>query len=213
MHSSSPKNMSRCNKVVLTLSYAIITIECVLLAHYHTHVIDWLRHHLWVVVLPFTKTIIKHIIALQLTTFFKALSLFLWHCMKLVLIKLFKTIGLRYGLFFSQYRWRIIRQCKLIFLRKGKLFFRQLLQFWRQYSKYQQWIILLAFFPVAITLFLLGLSFNITRRTMVQKTQEAAMVKVATSASQQSKGMIAQIERLDRRIIHKIRSLRSPPSR
>jgi hypothetical protein len=187
-------------------------MECVLLIYFHTHVIGWLQHHLWVVVLPFTKTIIKHVLTLQLATFFKAFSIFLWHCMKLILIKLLKTIGLRYGLFFSQYRWRIIRRCKLIFLRQGKRFFRQLLQFWRQYSTYQQWIILFAFFPVAFTLFLLGLSFNLTRKTMVQKTQEAAMIKVATSAGQNSRGAKAFIERLDLKIVSKIRRLQTPRS-
>ncbi len=62
-----------------------------------------------------------------------------------------------------------------------------------------------AFFPIIILLFLLGMSFNITRKTIVRKTQEAAMVKIATNASQKSLNVMSVIIKADSKIIHRIK--------
>lgn len=200
--------MSMFKQLLLTLAFLIISIELALAIYFYHDIGLWLSHHIWLVLLPFSKVLIKRVLALKVVAFFNVVWFFLWHCIKLMLIKFLKTIGLRYGLFFSQYRWRTVRLFKLIFLRKGKQFFRMTARFWAQHTRIQKCLLLVAFFPIALTLFILGLSFNITRKTMVQKTQEAAMVKVATTASQQSRGAKAWIERLDRKIIAKIKQAR-----
>jgi sensor histidine kinase regulating citrate/malate metabolism len=95
-----------------------------------------------------------------------------------------------------------------MFLRRGKQFFRKTRNFWSQYKSHQKRIVMIAFFPVAVVLFLLGLSFNITRKTMVQKTQESAIFQAATSASKANRGIRAWIKRLDKSTLQKIRDLR-----
>jgi hypothetical protein len=199
--------MPSINTLTLALSCLIIVIEITLAIHFHIVVFGWISHHLWVVVIPFIKVIIKHTLAINFLTFLKTLGVFLWHCGKLVLVKLLKTFSLRYGLFFSQYRWRWIRHMKIMFIRKGKQFFRSLVRFWQHYSGIQQWIVFIAFFPIVVALCLLGLSFTITRKTMVQKTQEAAMIKVATSATQKSSGFTHIIATLDQKTLIKIKEI------
>jgi len=164
-------------------------------------------HNLWVVIVPFAKVLFKRIIALKLVVFLKALGFLVFNLAKLLLLKLFKTLGIRYGVFFSQNRWYWIRLCKVMFLRRGKQFFRAASRFWSVYSKHSKWLIFIAFFPVVVLLFLLGLSFNVTRKTMVQKTQETAVFQMATSASSTSRGIKAWITKLDRKTLDSIRRL------
>ena len=167
----------------------------------------WLSHNVWVVIIPFIKTNFSRLLALKLLVFLKSLGILFSNLFKLFLLKLFKTLGIRYGIFFSQYRWRWIRRAKVVFLRKGKLFFRAVTKFWSGYERWQQWVILIAFFPVGLLLFLLGLSFNLTRKTMVQKTQETAIFKTATTVSQSSRGIRAWIAKLDELTLKKIRAI------
>ena len=94
-----------------------------------------------------------------------------------------------------------------MFIRRGKQFFRGVRQFWAVYAREQKVVILVAFFPVALILFLLGLSFNVTRKTMVQKTQETAIFKVATTAGNRSTGIRAWVTRLDQKTLQKIQLL------
>jgi len=199
--------MSNAHKVVLALSCLVVTFQLALLIYYHQIAFDWLSHNLWVVVVPFIKVIIKKLLALKLVLFFKTLMSLLLNLSKLLLLKLLKTLTVRYGVFFSQKKWRWIRWCKVMFLRRGKQLFRALSRFWSLYSSGQRWFILVAFFPVVIVLFLLGLSFNVTRKTMVQKTQETAVFKTAVSASNSSKGVRAWVARLDEKVLKKIKQL------
>jgi len=192
---------------ILILAIAIIIAELVALAFYYPSIAEWVKHHWWVVVLPFSKAIIKQLIALKLFVFFKAIGILLWHLSKLLLLKLLKTLGLRYGLFFSQRRWYLMRKIKVLFLRRGKQFFRRLTAFWQQYDRWHKWVILIAFFPVCLLLFLLGLSFNVTRKTIVQKTQETALVKMATSATSKNQGIRGLIAKADRITLEKIKQL------
>jgi len=94
-----------------------------------------------------------------------------------------------------------------MFLRRGKQMFRYLNNFWREFSLNQKRFILIAFFPVVIVLFLLGLSFNVTRKTMVQKTQETALFQTVVSAQNSSKGARAWIAGLDKKVLEKIKAL------
>lgn len=199
--------MSPLHYIILALSCTVITAELGLLFVYWDSIINWLSHNLWVVIIPFAKTFVKRLVALKLLAFFKALMILVWHLLKLLLLKFLKTLGVRYGVFFSQNRWYWIRRAKVMFLRRGKQFFRATSRFWRVYSNSHQWIILIAFFPIGLLLFLLGLSFNVTRKTMVQKTQETAIFKAAATASNTSRGIRAWLGRLDRRTLDRIRDL------
>jgi hypothetical protein len=61
---------------------------------------EWVSHNLWVVVIPFFKVIFKRLVALKLLVFVKSLTVLFSHFFKLLLLKLFKTLGIRYGIFF-----------------------------------------------------------------------------------------------------------------
>lgn len=201
------QNFTIKHQIFLGLACAVIFCELVALVILREPVYEWLSHNLWVVIVPFGKVILKHIIALKLVVFLKATTILLINLSKLLALKFLKTLGLRYGVFFSQNRWYWIRRAKVMFLRRGKQFFRAALRFWSIYSARSKWLIAIAFFPLVALLFLLGLSFNITRKTMVQKTQETAVFQMAASASSANRGLRAWVIRLDRKTLDKIRDL------
>ena len=200
--------MSKLHRLLQILSYAIIASEVSVLIYYRVEIGEWFSHNLWVVVIPFLQVLLKRILALSLVALLKASIVLVWNLAKLLLLKIFKTLSLRYGVYFSQSRWRWIRYGKIMFLRRGKQFFRKTAKFWSRYSEQQKWVVMVAFFPVGLVLFLLGLSFNITRKTMVQKTQESAIFQAAASASNANRGIRAWIKRLDKKTLQKIRALR-----
>jgi hypothetical protein len=193
--------------ILLGISATVISVEIVLAIYYWPTVSEWLAHHLWVVLIPFTKVIFKRLLALKLVVFLKGLMILLWHLGKLLILKLMKTLGVRYGLFFSQNRWYWIRFSKVMFLRRGKQFFRSLARFWATYEPVHRGIILIAFFPVVLVLFFMGLSFNVTRKTMVQKAQESALFEAATSASKSNRGILARMRQLDEWALKRIQAL------
>ena len=65
----------------------------------------------------------------------------------------------------------------------------------------------IAFFPIFLVLFLLGLSFNVTRKTMVQKAQESALFEMAATATTQNRGLRGWIARIDKLTLQRIRDL------
>ncbi len=199
--------MNGWHRVVLFLSCTVVFCELSLATYYHQAVFDWVSHNWWVVIIPFAKVIIKKLVALKLVLLLKALGILIFNLSKLLLLKVLKTLTVRYGVFFSQKKWRWARWCKVMFLRRGKQFFRSASRFWAAFNKRQKWFIVLAFFPIVIVLFLLGLSFNVTRKTIVQKTQETAVFKTAVNASTSSRGIKAWVERLDRIVLDKIKSI------
>ena len=201
------RNFTTKHQIILALACAVIICEILTLFAFHEPVYQWISHNLWVVLIPFAKLIIKNVVALKLVVFLKALSVLLLNLSKLLILKFLKTLGIRYGVFFSQNRWHWIRRLKVMFLRRGKQFFRSTLRFWSVYSLRSKWLIVIAFFPLISILFLLGLSFNVTRRTMVQKTQETAIFQMATSASSANRGLKAWVTQLDRKTLDKIRDL------
>ena len=193
------------NKRVLVLAYVVIIAELSALVYYFPIIADWLSHNLWVVIIPFTKALFKRMFAMKLLMLLKGVGVLFWHLSKLLLLKILKTLGIRYGVFFSQYRWYWIRWAKVMFLRRGKQFFKSVARFWSHYAVKEKWVILIAFFPIGLVCFVLGLSFNVTRKTMVEKTQETAIFKVAKSAGANS-GIRAWVSSLDRVILEKIQN-------
>jgi len=199
--------MTKAHKALLIVSRLIIVFEIIAIIYYYETVYAWLSNNLWVVVVPFIKVLFKKIIALKLVIFFKAVGSLLFNLLKLLLLKVIKTLTIRYGVFFSQRKWRWMRWCKVLFLRKGKLLFRYLSRFWSAFEQRQKYLVWIAFFPIVILLFFLGLSFNVTRKTMVKKTQETAVLKTAVSAGNSSKGIRAWISKLDRNVLDQIKKL------
>jgi len=199
--------LARAHQFVLLMSTLVVVTEISALIYYRSEVVNWVSHNLWIVIVPFLKTIIKKLIAMKFVLFFKALGKLLLNLLKLLLLKIFKTLTIRYGVFFSQFQWRWIRWCKVMFLRTGRRLFRSLARFWAIFSRTQKWFILIAFFPIVIVLFLLGLSFNVTRKTMVQKTQETAVFKTAMTAGHSNTGLSAWVDRVDRWVLHRIKRL------
>ena len=151
-------NFTTKHRILLALACTVIFFEIAALIVFHTTALDWLSHNLWVVLIPFTKVILKHILALKLVVFLKAFSVLALNLSKLLALKFLKTLGLRYGVFFSQNRWHWIRRIKVMFLRRGKQFFRSASRFWSIYSASSKCLIVIAFFPLITLLFLLGLS-------------------------------------------------------
>jgi hypothetical protein len=170
-------------------------------------VVNWVSHNLWIVLFPFAKVIFKKLAVSKLIATLKSLLVLGWHLSKLFILKLFKTLFMRYGVYFSQRRWYWIRRIKVMFLRRGKQFFRQLRKFWTGFDRSSKVVIFVAFFPVILLLVFLGLSFNITRRTMVKRTQESAIFTAAASAGRRSKGIHSWIARLDYLTLQKIREI------
>lgn len=195
------------HKVFLALACAVIICELISLIVFRDPILAWLSHNLWVVFIPFTKVIFKTLISLKLVVFLKGVWILMWHLLKLLILKLLKTLSIRYGVFFTQNRWYWVRRAKVMFLRRGKQFFRAMHRFWSVYSGRSKWLIVVAYFPFIALLFLLGLSFNVTRKTMVLKTQETAAFQIATSASTANRGLKAWIIRFDRKTLDKIRNL------
>ena len=195
------------HRFLLALSAIVIALEITLLLYYRTTIFNWLSHNLWVVVIPFAKGILKKAITLKFISLFKILAVLLFHLSKLLLLKILKTLGIRYGVFFSQRKWYWIRKAKVIFLRQGKLFFRSVRNFWKGYSGRQKLLVLIAFFPLGLLFFFLGLSFDITRKTMVRKTQETAIFKAAATAGKSSLGIREWLQKIDALTIQKIQDL------
>ena len=118
--------MSNTHRVLLLLSCLVIAMEVGLGVYYYQTVFDWVSHNLWIVVIPFVKVIIKKLITLKFVLFFKTVGVLLFNFSKLLLLKVFKTLTMRYGVFFTQRKWRWARWCKVMFLRRGKQLFRSL---------------------------------------------------------------------------------------
>lgn len=199
--------MTKWHQLVLVLAWVVILTELTSMIMFFGEMVDWASHNLWVMIIPFAKLIVKRLLALKLMVALKALSVLGWHLSKLVFLKLLKTLSVRYGIFFTQRRWYWARKAKVMFLRRGKQFFRAARRFWLVFTPPERWVILIAFFPAVLLLFLLGLSFNITRKTMVQKTQETAIFQTMTAASSTSSGVRAKIAKMDRWTLDKIKSL------
>jgi len=199
--------MSQRHKIILWVSIGVLAFYLCLVVYFHETILNWVSHNLWVVAVPFAKQIFQALFGFKILLFLKSLTVLGWHLLKLLLLKFLKTLGLRYGVFFTQYRWYWIRRSKVMFIRRGKQFFRGLRKFWAIYKREQKVIILVAFFPVVLTFFILGLSFNITRKTMVEKTQETAIFKVATTAGNKNTGIRSWVTRLDQKTLRKIQVL------
>lgn len=202
--------MFNLHKTTLCIAVLIILAELGgLLLHWETAFTGF-QQYWWLVILPFGKTLLKRLLAMKLWVLFKGVLILCWHVGKLLLLKLLKSLGLRYGMFFSQRRWYAMRKVKVLFLRRGKQLSQRIKKFWQHYQAWQKTLIVIAFFPIFIVLFILGLSFQATRKTVVQKTQETALVKMAATASQKNqglRGLRGVLARLDQRVLNKIKQL------
>ncbi|MFT5572015.1 MAG: hypothetical protein ACI9FR_000936 [Cryomorphaceae bacterium] len=169
--------MNTRHRALLALACVILLTELAAVTIHADAVTAWLSDNWWLVIVPFAKTLIKRALAMELAILIKAAVVLLWNLYKLFMLKTFNTLSVRYGIFFSQNRWYWIRQAKVMFVHRGRQFFRTSKRFWNGFSRQYKWIIMLAFFPVVLLLALLGLSFNATRKPWFKKLKKPRFSK------------------------------------
>ncbi len=193
--------------VVLAISCVMLAIEMAWLYANHTPILEWISAHPFSLLLVFTKTIFKRIIALKLLIVLKSLLVLLWHLMKLLLLKLLKIVSVRYGFYYSHRRWRSIRALRVV---SGRFMFRarrRLRTFWLSLNRVERWIIAVANLPLLLLLVLFSFSFDLTRKTMVKKGEEMVISTAAVGAGKKSSGIRAWVDNLDKRIVQKVKTL------
>ncbi len=195
------------NRMIVLISVLILTAEISWLAHNYTWLIEWLTEHFYLAAIIFIKSTWKRLLVIKFISAIKIFFVLLWHLGKLLLLKILKTLGIRYGVFASQRKWRSVRRAKIVYLRRGKAWMKNFIHHWRLFSLPEKAIIVIAFLPVLLVLMLLGFSFQVTRKTMVQKSQEAMALKTARSAAIKSSGLSAWLKKIDQKAIQKIRQI------
>ncbi len=197
---------------LMTLSFLIIFSEITLVIVYYESFIHLLKTYFWLTPIVFLKSILKKLFLLNAYGLLKVFGLLLYHLGKLGLIKTLKTIGLRYATFFSQQRWQWVDQ-KTVEL--GQYITRQHQQFnakLTEFSKPQLSLILIAFFPIVILLLLLGISFKMTRETLVKTGSEIGVSTAAKSTAKKSRSLVSWVKSLDERVLNYIQqSTEKPP--
>lgn len=186
---------------------AIIALEIVLLlVHF-----NWLRtlahDYLWLAPLAFFKASIKRMLVMNFLGILKVLWLIFANLLKLVVLKILKILGIRYSVFFSQLRWSRFSARVEYRINQLRYAYRDLNLFLARYSRWQLTVIVIAFLPIFIFLFLCGLTFEITRKSIVKKGSEIGATKTLLSTARQSRGLVALLNRLDERILKRIARL------
>jgi len=195
--------MSKAPDMMLRVAYVIVVIELLLLIVYRHDVCVWVSHYWWVLVLPFSKLIVKKLLILKFALFLKALAVLVAHLIKLLFVKLIKTLVIRYGVFFTQGKWRWARWAKVMFLRRGSQFFRIASHYWSPFSLFERIIISVAFFPIIIVVLLLKFGFVVTYQALVNKQQETNVIK--GHLQEGSKGrLLSWVTKMDQKVLEKI---------
>lgn len=194
-------------RLVLAIAWGIILLETVLISIHHHAVGEFLIHYGWVAPLVLFKSLIKQFLLLNVFGLLKVLWGLAWHLIKLLVVKLLKTFGVRYGTYFSSRRWQKLAQRLRILGKRLSRRQRGIQFFLTTFKKREYAVIIVAFFPLFVLLFLLGFASRITREAMVKKGSELGVTKVALSTANKSKGLIARIKQLDAWILRQIEKL------
>lgn len=198
---------STAKRLVLLLAWGVLIIETVWIALNYQQVGAFLLHYGWAAPLLFFKSFIKQFLVLNLFGLFKVLLGLFWHLGKLLLIKILKTFGIRYGAYFSSRRWRKASQRFRILTKRMSRRQRQLQRFLLTFRKREYALIILAFFPIFILLFLFGIASKMTREAMVKKGSELGVTKVAFGTAKKSEGLIARLRQIDSWILAQIEKI------
>lgn len=198
---------STAKRFVLWVAWGVLITETVWITLNYQQVGAFLLHYGWVAPLFFFKSFIKQFLLLNVFGLLKVLWGLLWHLFKLLLIKLLKTFGVRYGAYFGTRRWRKTSQKLRIVIKRLGRQQRRLQRFLLTFRKREYALIIFAFFPIFMLLFLFGVAFKMTREAMVKKGSELGVAKVAFGTAKKSEGLIARLRQLDQWILTQIEKL------
>lgn len=193
-------------RVVLLIAVGIILVEIALLALHFPAVSALVKTTLWATPLIIFKSLLKKLLVMNFFGLLKVSVLLLWHLTKLLFIKLLKTVGIRYGAYFSQHRWQFISRITLSISHYCQYRLQRLQAFLQSFNRLEYALIILAFLPLFALLFLLGIGFKMTREVMVKKGSEIGVTRVAMTTAKKSHGLVARIKQLDNYILSRIRS-------
>ncbi len=174
--------------------------------HYES-ITQFSKEYLWVAPLVFFKSILKKLLVLNFFGVIQLLLTIVLHALKLLLIKFLKTIGIRYGTYFSQQKWQKTSQRLRIFSKVISNRVRRFQKLIRSLNKIEFTIVLIAFLPLFILMFLFGIGFRMTRDVMVKKGSEIGVTNVAVKTAKKSRGLIARLKQADAWLLQKIKLL------
>ncbi len=203
-------DIARKKRWILTIACLVFIIEMIFLGLHWSQLTDIIIHYGWVTPLLFFKSLVKKFLLLNVFGLLKVLSGLLWHAVKLLLVKLLKTVGIRYGAYFSTQKWRKASQRLRILGKRLTRLKRSAQQVMMTFSKREYALIIIAFFPLLLLLFLFGVAFKMTREAMVKKGGEIGVAKVAFGTAQKNRGLIARLRQLDDWILRRIERLTQP---
>lgn len=194
-------------RLFLWFAVSILAVESLLIWHHYDGLFDIIQHYFWIAPLMFFKSWFKKLLVLNVFGLFKILLTLLWHIFKLLLIKLLKTVGIRYSTYFSQQKWQKLSQQFRIIMKwlTGKL--RRFRAFMLSFSRVEFVLIVVAFLPLFLFLFLFGVAFKITREAIVKKGSEIGVANVAVKTVKRSRGVIARLKQLDAWLLQKIEKM------
>lgn len=192
----------------LLIFFALIILgsEMFFFSLHHDSLFHLGREYLWVTPLLFFKSIVKKVLLLNFFGVAKFIFMIVWHAAKLLLIKALKTVGIRYGTYFSQQQWQKTSQRVRIIIKKTIRLIRTFQRLVTSLTPLQFTVVIAAFLPVFILLFLFGIGFRMTRDVMVRKSSEIGMTNVAIKTAQKSHGLIAKLKQIDFWLLQKIES-------
>lgn len=199
---------SQLAKQLLIFSAIIILCSEIIFFYLHHDSLFYLgKEYLWVSPLLFFKSLIKKMLLLNFFGIAKIIFIIFWHATKLLFIKALKTVGIRYGTYFSQQQWQKTSQYVRIIIKKITRLTRAFQRLITSLTRLQFTIVVAAFLPVFILLFLFGIGFRMTRDVMVKKSGEIGMSNVAVRTAKKSRGLIARLKQIDLWLLQKIESV------
>lgn len=201
------KNRQTAKDLMLWSAAFILATEVGLIIAHYPVAQNFVIHYGWVAPLLFFKSFIKKFLLLNVFGLLQVLWGLCGHVFKLLLIKLLKTFGVRYGVHFSCQRWKKHSQKIRIISKIVQRRVRQFQGFMASFSRAAFFLILLAFLPLFLLLFLFGVAFRLTREAMVKKGGEIGVSKVAFCTARKSHGLIARLRQLDAWILQRIELL------
>ncbi len=194
-------------RLVILCAWGILLTETVFIVVHYQEVEEFLIHYGWVAPIFLFKSFIKKFLLLNVFGVLKVFWGLFWHLFKLLLIKLLKTFGVRYGTYFSSRRWSKMSQRLRIFGKRLGRKQRGLQRFMLSFRKREYTLIIVAFFPFFLLLFLFGIAFKMTREAMVKTSSEIGVTKVAYSTAHKNPGLIGRLKRIDAWILKRIEQL------
>ncbi len=191
-------------RILLFVSVVVLFSEFGLFYLHHDSLLGWGKEYLWVAPLLFFKSFFKKLLLLNFFGVAKLLLTIFWHTTKLLVIKFLKTIGIRYGTYFTEQKWQKFSQRFRIVVKQVTRKTRTFQTMIASLSRLEFTIVLIAFLPVFLLLFLFGIGFRMTRDVMVKKGSEIGVTNVAVKTAKKSRGLVARLKQADRWLLQKI---------